>query len=93
MIQLLCRIDTASTTGALPRSPPSRRATFLEIVDDRHGRGSTIVTSQLPADNWHEITVQEGYAHVPASAVPLLVLIGLVERDWSGLRHGLEEYP
>jgi hypothetical protein len=25
---------------------------LLEIVDDRHGRGSTIVTSQLPVDHW-----------------------------------------
>ena len=27
---------------------------ILEIVDDRHGRGSTIVTSQLPVENWHD---------------------------------------
>jgi DNA replication protein DnaC len=26
---------------------------LLEIIDDRHGRASTIVTSQLPIDNWH----------------------------------------
>jgi DNA replication protein DnaC len=30
---------------------------LLEIVDDRHGRGSTIVTSQLPVDHWHELIV------------------------------------
>jgi DNA replication protein DnaC len=29
---------------------------LLEIVDDRHGRGSTIVTSQLPVDHWHEVS-------------------------------------
>jgi DNA replication protein DnaC len=28
---------------------------LLEIVDDRHGRGSTILTSQLPVDHWHEV--------------------------------------
>ena len=27
----------------------------MEIVDDRHNRGSTIVTSQLPVDHWHEV--------------------------------------
>ena len=27
---------------------------LLEIVDDPHNRGSTIVTSQLPVDHWHE---------------------------------------
>ena len=28
---------------------------LLEIVDDRHGRASTIMTSQLPVDHWHEV--------------------------------------
>jgi DNA replication protein DnaC len=28
---------------------------LLEIIDDRHGRGSTIVTSQLPVENWHQV--------------------------------------
>ena len=28
---------------------------MLEIVDDRHGRASTIVTSQLPVDSWHDV--------------------------------------
>jgi len=27
---------------------------LLELLDDRHGRGSTLITSQLPVDNWHE---------------------------------------
>jgi hypothetical protein len=26
----------------------------LEIVDDRHARASTIVTSQVPVEHWHE---------------------------------------
>ena len=30
---------------------------LLEIVDDRHGRSSTIVTNQLPVDHWHEVIV------------------------------------
>jgi DNA replication protein DnaC len=28
---------------------------LLEIVDDRHGRRSTIVTSQVPVEHWHEL--------------------------------------
>jgi DNA replication protein DnaC len=28
---------------------------LLEVLDDRHGRASTIVTSQLPVDHWHEL--------------------------------------
>jgi DNA replication protein DnaC len=33
---------------------PERRD-LLEILEDRHGRASTIVTSQLPVDTWHEV--------------------------------------
>jgi len=28
---------------------------FLEILDDRHGHGSTIITSQFPISAWHEV--------------------------------------
>ena len=28
---------------------------LLEIMEDRHGRGSTIVTSQLAVEHWHEL--------------------------------------
>jgi DNA replication protein DnaC len=31
------------------------RLILLEILDDRHGKRSTIITSQLPVSNWHEI--------------------------------------
>ena len=34
---------------------PSERRDLLEILDDRHGRASTIVTSQVPVDQWHAI--------------------------------------
>ena len=34
---------------------PRASARPLEIIDNRHGRGSTIVTSQLPVDHWHEV--------------------------------------
>lgn len=30
------------------------RRDMLEILEDRHGRGSTIVNSQLPVGHWHE---------------------------------------
>jgi DNA replication protein DnaC len=28
---------------------------LLDIIDDRHGRHSTIVTSQIPVKHWHEL--------------------------------------
>ncbi|NRP12187.1 ATP-binding protein [Aliiroseovarius sp. xm-a-151] len=34
---------------------PTERRDLLEILDDRQGRGSTIVTSQLPVDQWFEV--------------------------------------
>ncbi len=27
---------------------------LLEILDDRHGSGATLITSQFPVDQWHE---------------------------------------
>ncbi len=32
-----------------------QRRDLLEIMEDRHGRGSTMMTSQLPVQHWHEI--------------------------------------
>jgi DNA replication protein DnaC len=31
-----------------------QRRDLMEIVDDRHDRASTIITSQVPVDHWHE---------------------------------------
>ena len=31
-----------------------QRHDLLEILEDRHGVKSTLVTSQLPVDHWHE---------------------------------------
>ena len=28
---------------------------LLEILDDRQGAGSTLITSQFPVDQWHEV--------------------------------------
>ena len=38
--------------GLAPLAPEQRRD-LLEIMDDRHGRATTIETSQLPVDAWH----------------------------------------
>lgn len=32
-----------------------QRMDLMEIIEDRHGRFSTIIASQLPVSNWHEI--------------------------------------
>jgi DNA replication protein DnaC len=32
----------------------SERRDLLGVIEDRHGNASTIITSQLPIENWHE---------------------------------------
>ncbi len=34
---------------------PDQRRDLLEIVEERCGRGATLITSQLPVDRWHDI--------------------------------------
>jgi DNA replication protein DnaC len=34
---------------------PEQRRDLLEIVEDRYGRGSTLITSQVPLDRWHDL--------------------------------------
>ena len=48
-VQLLILDDWAIT----PLTADQRRD-IMEIIDDRHDRASTIVTSQVPVELWHE---------------------------------------
>jgi DNA replication protein DnaC len=34
---------------------PAIRLTLLDIMEDRHGKGSTIFVSQIPVNKWHEL--------------------------------------
>ena len=38
------------------------RHDLLEILEERHGRRSTIITSQLPVDKWHHVIGDPTYA-------------------------------
>ena len=40
--------------GLMKLSAENRRD-LLEVLEDRHGRRSTIATSQLPMDQWHDV--------------------------------------
>ena len=31
------------------------RAALMEIIEDRHGKSSIIITSQVPVNKWHEV--------------------------------------
>lgn len=47
--------------GLEPLTPEARHD-LLEILEERYGRHSTIVTSQLPADAWHQVIGDPTYA-------------------------------
>lgn len=38
------------------------RAALMEIIEDRHGKYSTIITSQIPVSKWHEIIGEQTIA-------------------------------
>jgi DNA replication protein DnaC len=70
---------------------------LLEIVDDRHNRGSTIVTSQLPVDHWHEVianpTVADAILDRLVHNSHRLTLNGESMRKGAAKRSGLDASP
>ena len=34
----------------------------MEIVEDRYGAGSTLITGQLPVDKWHDVIGEPTFA-------------------------------
>src|SRR3990170_3283772 len=44
------------------RLSANQRRDLMEIVEDRYGRGSTLITSQLPLDKWHEVVGDPTFA-------------------------------
>ena len=56
LLRTLARVELLilDDWGLAPMTAEQRRD-LLELMEDRHGRGSTVVTSQLPVEHWHEI--------------------------------------
>jgi DNA replication protein DnaC len=63
MLRSLGRADllVLDDWGLEPLDAPARHD-LLEILEERYGRKSTLVTSQLPVDRWHEIIGDPTYA-------------------------------
>ena len=40
----------------------NQRRDLMEIVEDRYGSGSTLITSQLPLNTWHEVIGEPTFA-------------------------------
>src|SRR5207249_8128344 len=56
LLKALARVDllVLDDWGLAPLTSEQRRD-LLEVIDDRHQRGSTIITSQVPIEPWHEV--------------------------------------
>lgn len=70
-----------------------QRRDLLEIIEDRYGRSSTVITSQVPTKNWHEIladpTIADAICDRLVHNAHVLSLRGPSQRRKKGL--GTEE--
>jgi IstB-like ATP binding protein len=53
---------SSSTIWGLEPLDAAARHDLLEILEERYGRRSSVITSQLPIDRWHEIIGDPTYA-------------------------------
>jgi len=44
------------------RLTATQRRDLMEIVEERYGRGSTLITSQLPIKAWHDVIGEPTFA-------------------------------
>ena len=76
---------------------PDQGRDLLEILDDRHGRGSTIVTSQVDVKHWHEMianpTVADAILDRLVHNAHRLSLTGESMRKEAAKRSGLDAKP
>lgn len=47
---------------AMAKLTADQRRDLMEVIDDRHGRGSTIIATQIPLERWHEQIGDPTYA-------------------------------
>ena len=53
---------------------------LLEIIEDRHGKKSTIIASQVPVKKWHELLV-EHTVHFGHAGPPISVMLTHPQRE------------
>ena len=63
LFRALCRADLLilDDWGPEPMTASQRRD-ILEIVEERYGRGSTLVTSQIPVQQWFDVVGEPTHA-------------------------------
>jgi DNA replication protein DnaC len=56
LFRMLTKVDLLLLDDWGPdRLTANQRRDLMEIIEDRYGRGSTLITSQLPVEAWHEV--------------------------------------
>jgi DNA replication protein DnaC len=56
LLKKLSRLDLLVIDDfGLAAVSPKQYRDFFEILDDRHGQGATLITSQFPVSEWHEL--------------------------------------
>jgi DNA replication protein DnaC len=40
-----------------------QRRDLMEVIDDRHGRASTIIATQLPVECWHDMIGEQNVSY------------------------------
>jgi DNA replication protein DnaC len=56
LFRMLIKVDLLVLDDWGPdRLSASQRRDLMEIIEDRHGRGSVLITSQLPVASWHDV--------------------------------------
>src|SRR5258707_14653906 len=63
LFRMLVKVDLLILDDWGPdRLNPNQRRDLMEIVEDRYGRGSTLITRPLPLDKWHDVVGDPTFA-------------------------------
>src|SRR5579872_2117779 len=68
-----------------------QRRDLMEVIDDRHGRASMIIATQLPVERWHDMIGDPTYAD--AILDRLVHNAYRLELKGKTLRHGMQPTP
>jgi hypothetical protein len=98
LLKTIARVDLLILDDwGLSPLPQDQARDLLEIMDDRHGRASTIVTSQLEVEHWHDVIPNPTIAYAILDRLVhnahRLVLAGECIRKRDDKKQGLDSPP
>ena len=63
LFRMLTKVDLLLLDDLGPdRLTAGQRRDLMEIIEERHGRSSTLIASQLPVKAWHDLIGEPTYA-------------------------------